>query len=84
MIYINVVFLHIFAVSFSKAGRMMFVGYDDYTVRVWDTIVNSSNKITQLLGHENRVSAVVVPDEGDCLCTSSWDSTIRVSRIIYY
>lgn len=65
-------------VSFSKSGQLLFAGYDDYCCRGWSTTALSDMPLMQLYGHENRVSSLVVPPDGECICTSSWDSTLKV------
>lgn len=60
------------------AGRILFAGYNDYTVNVWDTL--KCSRITMLYGHENRVSCLKVSPDGTAICTGSWDFTLRVSR----
>ena len=39
---------------FSSSGRILFAGYNDYTLNMWDTL--KTNRIGMLYGHENRVS----------------------------
>ncbi len=41
------------AVDFSTSGRILFAGYNDYAVNLWDTL--KTNRINMLYGHENRV-----------------------------
>ena len=38
----------------SSSGRILFGGYNDYTLNMWDTL--KTNRIGMLYGHENRVS----------------------------
>ncbi|KAK2704848.1 guanine nucleotide-binding protein subunit beta-5-like [Artemia franciscana] len=64
------------SVDFSVSGRLVFAGYNDYTVNVWDTL--KSVRLTILYGHENRVSSLKISPDGTCFATSSWDYTIRV------
>ena len=45
------------AVDFSTSGRILFAGYNDYAVNLWDTL--KTNRINMLYGHENRVSGGV-------------------------
>lgn len=66
------------SVAFSKSGRLLFAGYDDYNCLAWDTLGNNSKSQFTLTGHENRVSCVGVSPNGDALCTGSWDTTLRV------
>ncbi|CAF3275053.1 unnamed protein product [Rotaria socialis] len=64
------------AVDFSLSGRLLFAGYSDYCVNVWDTLKGS--RVVTLYGHENRVSSLQVSPDGTALGTGSWDTTIRV------
>ena len=57
-------------------GRLLFGGYSDYCVNVWDTLKGS--RVATLYGHENRVSSLKVSPDGTALGTGSWDCTIRV------
>jgi WD40 repeat protein len=57
-------------------GRLLFAGYNDYCINVWDTL--KSNRVCILYAHENRVTAVQVSPDGAALASSSWDSTIKV------
>ena len=58
-------------------GRLLFGGYNDYVVNVWDVL--KGYRVTMLYGHENRVSCLQVSPDGTGLCTGSWDYTLRVS-----
>jgi len=64
------------SVAFSKTGRMLFAGYDDYNCYVWDTLLGTL--ANQLVGHENRVSCLGVSDDGKALCTGSWDTLLKI------
>ncbi|XP_075250402.1 guanine nucleotide-binding protein subunit beta-5-like [Convolutriloba macropyga] len=61
--------------DFSLSGRVLFAGYNDYTVNVWDTLKGS--RIAILFGHDNRVSCLGVSPDG-CALIGSWDYTLRV------
>lgn len=63
-------------VDFSVSGRLLFAGYNDYTINVWDTL--KCVRVSLLYGHENRVSSLQVSPDGTALATASWDSTLRV------
>ena len=39
-------------------GRILFAGYNDYAVNIWDTL--KCHRIAMLYGHENRVSSLKV------------------------
>ncbi|XP_077292165.1 guanine nucleotide-binding protein subunit beta-5 [Arctopsyche grandis] len=64
------------SVDFSVSGRLLFAGYNDYTVNVWDTL--KCARVCLLYGHENRVSCLQVSPDGTALSTGSWDYTLRV------
>mmetsp|Transcript_24886 Transcript_24886/g.44965 ORF Transcript_24886/g.44965 Transcript_24886/m.44965 type:complete len:346 (-) Transcript_24886:289-1326(-) len=65
------------SVAFSKSGRLMFGGYDDFNTYAWDTLANQS--VFALQGpHENRVSCLGVNGKGDALCTGSWDTNLKI------
>jgi len=63
-------------VDFSLSGRLLFGGYSDYCINVWDTLKGS--RLVTLYGHENRVSSLQLSPDGTGLASGSWDSTIRV------
>uniref|UniRef100_A0A1E1X289 Putative vesicle coat complex copi beta' subunit n=1 Tax=Amblyomma aureolatum TaxID=187763 RepID=A0A1E1X289_9ACAR len=64
------------SVDFSVSGRLLFGGYNDYTVNVWDTL--KCVRLSILCGHENRVTCLRVSPDGTALSTGSWDFTLRV------
>jgi len=64
------------SVSFSGSGKLLFAGYDDYSVVVWDTVCGT--QVTTLAGHDNRVSCLGVSKDGKALCTGSWDTLLKV------
>ncbi|KAF5925415.1 hypothetical protein HPG69_001860 [Diceros bicornis minor] len=57
-------------------GRLLFAGYNDYTINVWDVLKGS--RVSILFGHENRVSTLRVSPDGTAFCSGSWDHTLRV------
>lgn len=57
-------------------GRLLFAGYNDYTINVWDTL--KCVRLCVLYGHENRLTAVRVSPDGTALATASWDFTLRI------
>ncbi|XP_049574666.1 guanine nucleotide-binding protein subunit beta-5b isoform X2 [Syngnathus scovelli] len=63
-------------VDFSLSGRLLFAGYNDYTINVWDVL--KGNRISTMYGHENRVSRVRLSPDGTALCSASWDNTLRI------
>lgn len=64
--------------SFSKSGRILFAGYDDYNCLGWDILGPIDKPAFQMREHENRVSCVGVNPTGDALATGSWDTTLMV------
>ena len=64
------------SVSFSKTGRLLLAGYDDFNCNVWDTL--KSERAGVLAGHDNRVSCLGVTDDGMAVCTGSWDSFLKI------
>jgi guanine nucleotide-binding protein subunit beta-5 len=64
----------------SYLGRLLFGGYSDYCINVWDTLKGS--RVATLYGHENRVSALKISPDGTALGTGSWDCTIRVGHLL--
>mmetsp|Transcript_6329 Transcript_6329/g.13231 ORF Transcript_6329/g.13231 Transcript_6329/m.13231 type:complete len:354 (-) Transcript_6329:418-1479(-) len=67
------------SIAFSKSGRLLFAGYDDFNTNAWDTLANSSQCAFSLpQPHENRVSCLGVNGNGDALCTGSWDTNLKI------
>ncbi|KAA0724674.1 AP-4 complex subunit epsilon-1 [Triplophysa tibetana] len=64
------------SVDFSLSGRLLFGGYNDYTINVWDVL--KGTRVSILFGHENRVSTLRVSPDGTAFCSGSWDHTLRV------
>lgn len=65
------------SVAFSKSGRILFGGYDDFNTYAWDTLADGS--YVALQGpHENRVSCLGMNAKGDALCTGSWDTNLKI------
>lgn len=62
-------------------GRLLFAGYNDYTINVWDVLKGS--RVSILFGHENRVSTLRVSPDGTAFCSGSWDHTLRVREIFF-
>ena len=58
-------------------GRLLFGGYNDYVVNVWDVL--KCSRVSLLYGHENRVSCLAVSPDGTALCTGSWDFNLKVT-----
>jgi len=64
------------SVAFTKSGKALFAGYDDYNCYGWDTC--KATLVDQLMGHENRVSSLGVSPDGKALCTGSWDTLLKI------
>uniref|UniRef100_A0A6A7G4V2 Guanine nucleotide-binding protein subunit beta n=1 Tax=Hirondellea gigas TaxID=1518452 RepID=A0A6A7G4V2_9CRUS len=64
------------SVAFSKSGKYLFAGYDDYTCIAWNTV--SATQAQVLSAHENRVSCIGVNESGKALCTGSWDTLLMI------
>ena len=60
-------------------GRILFAGYNNYTLNVWDTL--KCTRLCVLYGHENRVSCLKVSPDGSCLATGSWDYSLKVGLL---
>jgi len=78
------------SVAFSKSGRLLLAGYDDFNCNVWDsmraerlekdgqTMIKNPIRQGVLAGHDNRVSCLGVTEDGMAVCTGSWDSFLKV------
>ena len=64
----------------SPIGRLLFAGYNDYTINVWDVL--KGTRVAILFGHENRVSCLRVSPDGTAFCSASWDHTLKV--VLFY
>merc|ERR1712002_296525 len=64
------------SVAFSKSGRLLMAGYDDFNVNVWDTL--RVERAGVLAGHDNRVSCLGVTEDGMAVCTGSCDSFLKI------
>ena len=57
-------------------GRLLFGGYNDYCMHIWDVL--KGHRVSIVYAHENRVSCLSMSPDGTALCTGSWDYTLRV------
>lgn len=64
------------SVGLSRSGRLLFAGYVDFNCNVWDVL--RGERVAVLAQHEQRVSCVGVSDDGQALCTGSWDAMLKV------
>uniref|UniRef100_A0AAR2JY43 G protein subunit beta 5 n=1 Tax=Pygocentrus nattereri TaxID=42514 RepID=A0AAR2JY43_PYGNA len=67
------------SVDFSLSGRLLFAGYNDYNINVWDVL--KGTRVAILFGHENRVSTVRVSPDGTAFCSGSWDNTLDFNPV---
>ncbi|KAK6476778.1 guanine nucleotide-binding protein subunit beta-5 [Huso huso] len=74
--------LLLFMCSPYTVGRLLFTGYNDYTINVWDVL--KGTRVSILFGHENRVSTLRVSPDGTAFCSGSWDHTLRVRGFLMY
>jgi WD40 repeat protein len=63
-------------------GRLLFGGYNDYCINVWDTL--KSIRVAILYAHENRVTSVQVSPDGAALASASWDYNLKVVYFKFY
>jgi len=66
------------SVAFSKSGRLIFGGYDDFNTYVYDVLSDGLQATTLPTPHENRVSCLGINGTGDALCTGSWDTNLKI------
>ncbi|KFZ68112.1 Guanine nucleotide-binding protein subunit beta-5, partial [Podiceps cristatus] len=64
------------SVDFSLSGCLLFAGYNDYTINVWNVLTGF--RVSILFGHENRVSTLRVSPDGTAFCSGSWDHTLQI------
>lgn len=64
------------SIAFSKSGQWLFGGYDDFHCYAWNTITGELEQ--SLAHHDNRVSCLGVSDDGQALCTGSWDTLLKI------
>ncbi|XP_071841091.1 guanine nucleotide-binding protein subunit beta isoform X1 [Apostichopus japonicus] len=64
------------SVAFSRSGRLLLAGYDDFNCNVWDSL--KGDRAGVLAGHDNRVSCLGVTEDGMAVSTGSWDSFLKI------
>ena len=64
------------SVDFSKSGRLIIGGYDDFNCNIWDSM--RVEHIGTISAHDNRVSCVGVTDDGMAISTGSWDGFLQI------
>lgn len=66
------------SVTFSKSGRLLFAGYDNYATHAWDLLSDGAESSFVMAKHTDRVSCVGVNSSGRALATGSWDMNLMV------
>jgi len=68
------------SLEFSKSGRLLFAGYDDFKMRTFESLGNGScnSNFATVDAHTNRVSCLGVSRDGKAICTGSWDNMLSV------
>ncbi|GFH49660.1 hypothetical protein CTEN210_06136 [Chaetoceros tenuissimus] len=66
------------SVSFSRSGRLLFGGYDDFNVQAWDCLSAGEKCFGLISPHDNRISCLGVTPDGSALGTGSWDTNLKV------
>ncbi|KAJ3423959.1 guanine nucleotide-binding protein beta g protein beta [Anaeramoeba flamelloides] len=64
------------SVAFSISGRLLFAGYDNFSIHVWDVLKQKEHAILEK--HNNRVCTLGVTKDGSAVCTGSWDKELLV------
>eukprot|EP00128_Syssomonas_multiformis_P017743 Colp12_sorted_trinity150504_noHs@22326 len=63
-------------VDFSLSGRLLFAGYDDYNINIWDTL--RAERVGHIPAHDTHVSCLNVSSDGMALATGAFDSYIKI------
>ena len=64
------------AIDFSNSGRVLFGGYNDYAINMWDTL--KTHRISMLYGHESRITCLKCSPDGTAIATGSWDYSLKL------
>jgi len=64
------------SVAFSASGRLVFLGYEDGQILVWDAF--SARQVATLKGHAERASALGVSKDGIALASAGWDKKVNI------
>jgi len=64
------------SLAFSKTGKLLFAGYDDFNVYGWDSLI--ADVVHSMSSHENRVSSIAVSPDGKAVATGSWDYHTKI------
>ncbi|CAG0881939.1 unnamed protein product [Cyprideis torosa] len=62
--------------ALSVSGRILFVGSDDSSVHMWDTL--KCQYLGNLCAHESKITGLSMTSNGVALATSSWDHSVRI------
>ncbi|XP_002164507.1 guanine nucleotide-binding protein subunit beta-5 isoform X1 [Hydra vulgaris] len=62
------------SLDFSLSGRLLFVGYGDHSIHIWDTLKNKH--CGSFNAHGNKVNALRLSPDGTTIATGSWDQTV--------
>jgi len=61
---------------FSLSGRLLFTGYEDSEIRLWDALKGTF--VGVLRGHASMITRLAVTPDGKGLASSSFDTTIKI------
>jgi guanine nucleotide-binding protein G(I)/G(S)/G(T) subunit beta-1 len=64
------------SIAFSKSGRILFSGYEDANLYLWDTL--AGEWIEHVTQHDLRISCLGVAPDGTALCSGSWDHMLKI------
>lgn len=62
--------------DFSKSGRLLIAGYDDYNCHVWDVL--REERVSIMPSHDGRISRVNVSPDGLSVATGAWDNMVFI------
>jgi guanine nucleotide-binding protein subunit beta-5 len=65
------------SIDVSSSGRLLFGGYSDNCLNIWDTL--KCNRVATVYAHENIVTSIKLTPDGNALATASWDTNIKVN-----
>ena len=66
------------ALAFSKSGRLLFGGYEDNQMKVFD-VAGQHGEIFKTYAFENaRVADLSMSPQGDALAACSWDNNVKI------
>ena len=66
------------ALAFSKSGRLLFGGYEDNQMKVFD-VAGATTHIYSTPAFDNaRVADLAMSPAGDALAACSWDNNVKI------